>query len=120
MANFNASEQLPTGLASDGTSLYMLGDTNDAIYTVNTTTGDATRVNSTVTSFGVGETNPRGLAFHNSKLYMVGGDHDRLYEINKSTGRATAVRPPLNTGFGLGPNATTRNNQSQWYSLYGE
>ena len=101
MANFNASEQQPRGLASDGTNLYMIGSSNDALYTVNTTTGNATRVGPTVTSFGVGETEAAGLAFHNNKLYMVGTANNRLYEIDKNNGRADAVRPPLNTGFGL-------------------
>ena len=100
MANFNVGEQQPRGLASDGTNLYMIGSTNDALYTVDTATGNATRVGPSITSFGVGETEPTGLEFHNSKLYMVGEANERLYEIDKATGQATAVRPPLNTGFG--------------------
>ena len=44
MANFNVSEQLPRGLASDGTNLYMIGSTNNALYTLDTATGNATRV----------------------------------------------------------------------------
>ena len=71
-----------------GDTLYMVGSTNDALYTVNPTTGEATRIGS-ATAFGVGETTPSALAFHNGTLYMGGGGG--LYTLNTTTGVATLV-----------------------------
>ena len=45
-----------------------------ALYTLNTTTGVATRVGEFDFQFGVSENNPSGLASHNGVLYMVGSD----------------------------------------------
>ena len=50
----------------------MAGADNDWLYTLNTTTGVATRVGSS-TQFGVSEDNPQGLASFGNTLYMVGG-----------------------------------------------
>ena len=80
----------PTGLASDGTNLYMVGSVRDALYTLNATTGLATRVGS-ATQFGVNESVPTGLAFHNGTLYMLGSANDALYTLNTTTGIATRV-----------------------------
>ena len=65
----------PSGLASHNGVLYMVGARN-ALYTLNVTTGVATRVGSS-TNFGVSEFTPTGLASHNGVLYMV-GDNRRL------------------------------------------
>ena len=59
------SERNPTGLAAIDGTLYMVGDRNNALYTLDTTTGVATQVDR------VSEVNPRGLAFVNGTLYMV-------------------------------------------------
>ena len=76
----------------------MVGDTTIALYTLNTTTGVATRVGSS-TAFGVSETNPSGLASHNGVLYMVGWSQDALYTLNTTTGVATRVGS--STQFGV-------------------
>ena len=71
-------------------SLYMLGDVANALYTLSTTSGLATRIGAS-TNFGVGETAPQGLAFHNGVLYMVGNENEALYTVDTTTGQATRV-----------------------------
>ena len=98
---FGVGETVPEGLAfaADGT-LYMIGSAADALYTVNTTTGVATRVGS-ATEFGVGETAPQGLAFAaDGTLYMIGSTAGALYTVNTTTGVATRVGSA--TEFGVG------------------
>ena len=91
----------------------MVGAVNDALYTVDTTTGVATRVGS-ADQFGVNEGIPTGLTYlpqstpmpdpdpdpdpmpdpdptPSGTLYMTGGTNDALYTLNPSTGRATRV-----------------------------
>ena len=72
-----------------GSTLYMTGLDIDGLYTVNTTTGVATRVGS-ATQFGVTEATPTGMAFIDSVLYMV-GNNAILYTVNTTTGVATRV-----------------------------
>ena len=62
VAAFGVSESSPTGLAWDGTVLYMVGFATEALYTLDRTTGIATRVGS-ATQFGVSEAAPTGLAW---------------------------------------------------------
>ena len=52
----------------------------DSLYTLNPTTGVATRVGS-ANQFGAGERWPTGLASHNGALYMVGNENDVLFTI---------------------------------------
>ena len=87
---FGVSENTPSGLAFHNGVLYMVGDDNNWLYTLNTTTGVATRVGSS-SNFGVSESAPTGLASHNGVLYMVGRDNDWLYTLNTTTGVATRV-----------------------------
>ena len=115
VTGFNASETTPRGLASitddDGTTtLYMVGDQNDALYTVDISDGSIARVAAGVTSFGtVNETNPYGLASIDNTLYMVGGENvprdgnNALYRLNTTTGVATQVGSAMN--FGISGNA---------------
>ena len=76
----------------------MAGGRNDALYTVNRTTGVATRVGS-ATRFGVGERAPVGLAWDGSNLFMLGAA-GALYRLNRSTGIATRVGSATNFGVG--------------------
>ena len=92
------------GAPSDGGTLYMLGGSKAALYTLNPTTGTATRVGS-ANDFGVGESNPSGLAYHNGTFYMVGGSNDALYTLNPTTGRAARVGSA--TAFGIGETVPT-------------
>ena len=62
---------VPGALASHGGVLYMVGDRNNALYTVNATTGVATRVGS-ATAFGNSETTPGGAGFVQRHALPVG------------------------------------------------
>ena len=96
---FDVTEDTPTDLAAMGTTLYMLGTngtpggaTSGAyLYTLNTTTGVATRRGNTAAGFGVSESTPTGLAAIDNTLYMVGQSNDVLYTLNTTTGSATRV-----------------------------
>ena len=98
---FGVSQQYGSGLVLNSSStLYMLGGITDrkylggsytpALYTVNKTTGVATRVGS-ATNFGVGEDNPIGMTLHDGVFYMVGHTTNNLYTLNPATGVATRV-----------------------------
>ena len=104
----------PRGLAHDGTNLYMLGQNSsnagptNALYQVDTTTGIATRIGSSL-NFGVGATNPTGLTWFNNSLWMNDQQTARIYKLSNTTGMATAVgdkevynlNNPSNTAIGL-------------------
>ncbi len=100
---FGVSETSPYGLAAIGDTLYMVGDTNDVLYTLDTTTGGAAQVGSTDAGFGVSETNPRGLAAIGNTLYMVtAGSGGALYTLSTTTGRAARVSDASVIQFGVG------------------
>ncbi len=79
-AGFGEGEDQVNDLAAIGTTLYMVGERTDVLYTLNTTTGMATQVGSAA-NFGVSENNPTGLAAISNTLYMVGTGGDALYAI---------------------------------------
>ena len=87
---FGVGEALPRGLASIGNILYMVGSTNDALYTLDTSSGSATRIG-TADQFGVGVSIPSGLASIDDTLYMVGATTSALYTLDTSTGSATRI-----------------------------
>ncbi len=84
-AGFGVGEGAPTGLAAIASTLYMVGTTNDVLYTLNIDPagmiddGMAIQVGSVAAGFGVTESLPAGLAAIDSALYMVGQAHDALY-----------------------------------------
>ena len=88
---FGRNLSSPRGLAWDGSTLYMVDDGTDALYTVATSTGVATRVATRTTRFGLsdGIVQPRGLAWDGSTLYMI--TLRNLYKLNRTTGVATLV-----------------------------
>ena len=97
----NSAITSPRGLAWDGTKLYMVDDATDALYTVNRTTGRATRVGS-ATRFGASITNPRGLAWDGTSLYMI--TSTALYTLDETTGVATRFKAnPEQTGRATNP-----------------
>ena len=100
---FGVSESSPQGLASitDGatTTLYMVGQGNQVLYTLNTSTGEAEQVG-TAMSFGVAERSPRGLASIGTTLYMVGDVGKSMYTVDTTTGEAEQVG--LASYFGTG------------------
>ena len=111
-AGFGVGESIPTGLAALGTTLYMVGQSNNRLYTLNIDPGDGTddgraiQVGSTAAGFGIGETFPRGLAAIGATLYMVGQSNAVLYTLNIDRGDltpdGTAIRVGLSTNFGVG------------------
>ncbi len=112
-AGFGVGELNPTGLAAIDGTLYMVGTTNDVLYTLDTTTGRAILVSATgVSQFGVGEGFPTGLAAIGTTLYMVGDTNGILYTLNidpddgtSDDGRAMQVGSTA-AGFGVGENPT--------------
>ena len=76
----------------------MVGAHNDVLYTLDRTTGVATRVGS-ATAFGVSESLPNGLAWDGTNLYMVGQRNNVLYTLDRTTGVATRVGSA--TAFGV-------------------
>lgn len=96
---FGIGETSPAGLASIGTTLYMVGSAFNVLYQVSRTTGAAATVGIS-SNFGVSETSPRGLASIGNTLYMVGNTNDVLYTLNTTTGAATQVGTTA-AGFGV-------------------
>ena len=76
----------------------MVGSTTDALYSLDLTTGIATRIG-TATQFGVRESQPSDLAWDGSTLYMLGWDADALYSLDPTTGVATRIGSA--TAFGV-------------------
>ena len=111
-ANFGVSENAPTGLASHGGRLYMVGRSNHILYTIDPATGIATRVG-TATDFGISGIDLQGLASHGGKLYaaefhtvfdsitFTSTYFGALYTINVATGVATKVGSALRYGASL-------------------
>jgi len=81
-----SEETNPTGVAfsSDGTKMFVLGSTGDAVYEYTLTSPFDVSTASIVTSFSVAgqETNPRGLAFSSdgTKMFVVGSAGDDVNE----------------------------------------
>ena len=96
---FGIGEYEPESLATDGTTTWFTGRTNNALYTLNLTTAQGARIGSS-SNWGVNETGSRGLTYANSKLYMVGSSTNKLYEVNTGTGVATVV-DATTTNFGV-------------------
>ena len=86
--------------SSSGT-LYMLGYDPPGLFTLNTSTGNATKVG-TLTNFGVSEDRPSGLAYDTKRnvAYFVGFTTDALYTIDLTTGAVTRIG--AETAFGVG------------------
>ena len=70
--------------------MYLVGDTADGLFTLNSTTGSAGRIGSAL-AFGAGETSPRALAWHVQQLYMIGGANNSLYTVDIATGEVALV-----------------------------
>ena len=88
------------GLASHQGALYAVGSRFDALYRINPTTGEPTRIGN-VSGFGVSEFLPTGLASHAGLLYMVGQATDALYTVDPATGVATQVGTASFFGAGV-------------------
>ena len=106
-------ENMPTGLASVGNTLYMVGRGHTMLYMLNTLNikdenWQAVAPNASP-GFGVDEYNPTGLAAIGNVLYMVGQDTATLYmlDIGMADGTWHSVVPDAAPGFGIGENRPT-------------
>ena len=97
---FGINETRPTGIASFGGSLYLVGWDNQALYSLNPATGVATRSGTSV-SFNSEEAGPMGMASDGGFLYMVGRSRGAIYIITTSTGEGFLISPLLEN-FGVG------------------
>ena len=79
-SGFGVGESNPTGLASLGNQLYVVGRETDRLYTLNILTGTATQVG-LVDQYEVSEERASGLAAMGNILYMVGASTDALYAL---------------------------------------
>ena len=100
---FGVNEEHVSSLVSHNGILYMTGLLFNShrvasLYTLNTTTGVATRVGS-ISGLGAFNRTPNSLASHNGILYMIEADSDALYTLNAST--ATARRVGSADKFGV-------------------
>ena len=91
--NFSVSSQdtIPTGIAfsADGTSMFILGQTNDKVFEYTLTTGfDVSTASYSSTSFSVSsqESNPNGLVFsaNGAKMFITGTSGDAVNEYKTS------------------------------------
>ena len=101
---FGQSATEPSSLAWDGTNLWMYDAQTNDLYTINRTTGVATKIGENILSArsGAGATNffSGGLTSHNSKLTFITVSRIlsrfpwttiTLYEINTTTGALTTI-----------------------------
>ena len=89
----NSQDGSPYGIHfnTDGTKMYILGDSSNSVYQYTLTTGfNLSTASYSNVSFSVAsqDTNPYGLSFNNdgTKMYIVGGNNDRIYQYSLSTG----------------------------------
>lgn len=98
----------PTGLATDGTHLYVADNGNNAIRRVTIATGVVTTVAGTVGTGGAGNTNgvgsaakfhnPRGVAHHAGMLYVADKNNNKIRRVDLTTGTVTdfaSVNDPI-------------------------
>ncbi len=96
-AGFGLGEISPTGLAAINSTLYMVGQTANALYTLNIDPDDGTADDGramqvgSATNFGVGEDQVNSLGAIGTTLYMAGERNEVLYTLNTTNGMATQV-----------------------------
>lgn len=99
--NFSANVDVPAGLAWDGTNLLLTAENLvaspnfHALYTVDRTTGDATRVGTEVLD------SSNALAWDGSTLFMVDGNREALFTVDRTTGTETRVGTATRFGADL-------------------
>ena len=104
---------------ADGTKMFLIGDTNNAVYEYSLSTAfDTTTISYTNRSLDISakEVTPRGLSFNptGTKLYITGQNSDDILEYDLSTGfnlsTATFNGAFSLTGFATKPNDVVFNN----------
>ena len=92
--DFGVSEGSPNALAYHSGALYMVGNDTNSLYTLNLTTGAATKVGTAANlGTGIGGLAPIGLASLGGTLYMTnrGSGSHRLWTLDTTAGTATVV-----------------------------
>lgn len=97
---FDNDETYPNGIAAIGNTLYMVGDSNDTLYELDTNTGAANRIGN-ATQFGIigSKFAAKGLTSIGDALYMVAsgsGNLAGLYTIDTATSVATRIGSTTN------------------------
>ena len=96
---FGVGEGSPTGLAWHDGRLYMVGQSNAALYTLNPAKGMAYTVSGPIQpGFGVGANCPVDITSHEGDLYMVDSSKPCLYLLDTGTGSATVAPDDLPIG----------------------
>lgn len=96
---FGVGEGSPTGLAWHDGGLYMVGQSNAALYTLNPAKGMAYTVSGPIQpGFGVGANCPVDITSHEGDLYMVDSSKPCLYLLDTGTGSATVAPDDLPIG----------------------
>lgn len=75
----------PTGLAFDGTHLWLAEDSTDRIYKIDPETGNV------ISSFGTPGHHPEGLAWDGRYLWHIDSGEKLVYRLDPATGAALAV-----------------------------
>ena len=94
ITGFGVLENFAHGLAWDGTNLYMKGRRTSSLYTLDRTTGAATRVTSLNRLGTIG-----GLAWDGNHLYELNTVEEALYRLNRVTGSRTRIGSAENFGI---------------------
>jgi sugar lactone lactonase YvrE len=93
----------PRGLAfnTDGTKMFIVGETGDAVYEYTLSTGFDVSTASYIDSFSTSseDTVPTGLAFNNdgTKMFVVGTTNDSVYEYSIGTALTPTGYQPVHT-----------------------
>ena len=96
---FGVGEGSPTGLAWHDGGLYMVGQSNAVLYTLNPANGMAYTVSGPIQpGFGVDSCCPVDITSHEGGLYMVDSSKPCLYLLDTGTGSATVAPDDLPIG----------------------
>ena len=94
-----------------------VGSGSDALFSIDSSTGSATRIG-TAHNFGQDSSvGPSALAWHNGKLYMTGTDSAKLYTVNPVDGTALAVGTAANFGVSETEPAGLAVHQGELYMI---
>jgi len=98
-----SQETLPQGLAfnSDGTKMFIVGQTNDTVYQYNLSTGFDVSTATYSQNFDISsqDTNPRGISFNTdgTKMFIAGFDNSEIHEYSIGTTAAPTGYQPVHT-----------------------
>jgi hypothetical protein len=93
---------------TDGTKMYMVGNTNDSVYQYNLSTAfDLSTASYDSVSFSVAsqDTNPESIIFNNTgdKMYVVGSTTDTIYQYSTATSATITYDSSIQFSGGTAP-----------------